>query len=207
LYEETAVCDNHPAYDLPFLSIGTGGAMRKALLILAAMICTLTVAAQTGGKAPVDKSKRPSPPGQASVTFADGKTITIDYSRPSLKGRKMIGGENPYGKVWRTGANEATTFVTTADLMVGKQKVPAGNYTLYSIPEPGKWTLIINKQTGQWGTVYDEKQDLVRIPMKISKTSAPVEQFTINLKQTGPKAATLSWEWADTQASVEITEH
>lgn len=177
--------------------------MRKALLILAALICTLTVAAQMGG----DKSKRPSPPGQATVTFADGKTITIDYSRPSLKGRKMIGGQNPYGKVWRTGANEATTFVTTADLMVGGKHVPAGNYTLYSIPEADKWTLIINKQTGQWGTIYDEKQDLVRVPMKVGKTSSPVEQFTISLDKAGAKAATLKLEWADTQASEEITEH
>ena len=182
--------------------------MRKALLIFAALICTLTicaltVAAQAGG----DKSKRPSPPGQASVTLVDGKTITIDYSRPSLKGRTMIGGQNPYGQVWRTGANEATTFVTTTDLMVGDKHVPAGNYTLYTIPNQQQWTLIINKQTGQWGTVYDEKQDLVRVPMKVGKTSAPVEQFTIDLKQTGPKAATLNLAWADTQASVDITAH
>ena len=177
--------------------------MQKALLIFAALICTLTVAAQMGG----DKSKRPSPPGQASVSFADGKTITIDYSRPSAKGRQIFGGVVPYGKEWRTGANEATTFVTTTDLMVGGKHVPAGNYTLYSIPEADKFTLIINKQTGQWGTVYDEKQDLVRIPMKVGKTSAPVEQFTISLKQTGPKAATLHLAWADTQASVDIAQH
>ncbi len=119
----------------------------------------------------------------------------------------MIGGVNPYGQVWRTGANDATTFVTTADLMVGGKHVPAGNYTLYSIPEADKWTLIINKQTGQWGTVYDEKQDLVRVPMKVGKTSAPVEQFTISLDKAGAKAATLKLEWADTQASVDITAH
>jgi hypothetical protein len=177
--------------------------MRKALTIVAALICTLSVAAQTGG----DKSKRPSPPGQASVTFADGKTVTIDYSRPSAKGRKIFGGLVPYGKEWRTGANEATTFVTTADLMVDSKHVPAGKYTLYSIPEADKWTLIINKQTGQWGTVYDEKQDLVRVPMKVSKTSSPVEQFTISLDKTGDKSAVLKMEWADTQASLDITEH
>ena len=124
-----------------------------------------------GRKGAVDKSKRPSPPGQASVTLADGKTITIDYSRPSAKGRQVFGGLVPYGKEWRTGANEATTFVTTTDLMVGDKHVPAGNYTLYTIPNQQQWTLIINKQTGQWGTVYDEKQDLVRVPMKVSKTS------------------------------------
>ena len=192
--------------------------MRKALLIMAAVICTftictLTVAAQQSGKAPVDKSKRPSPPGQATVSFADGKTITIDHSRPSVNDpkthqpRTIFGGIVPYGKEWRTGANEATTFVTTADLMVGDKHVPAGNYTLYTIPNQQQWTLIINKQTGQWGTVYDETQDLVRVPMKVSKTSAPVEQFTITLKQTGPKAATLNLAWADTQASVDITAH
>ena len=177
--------------------------MRKALLIAAALLCTLSVAAQMGG----DKSKRPSPPGQASVTLADGKTITIDYSRPSAKGREIFGGLVPYGKEWRTGANEATTFVATSDLMVGGKHVPAGSYTLYTIPNKQEWTLIINKQTGQWGTVYKEDQDLVRIPMKVSKTSEPVEQFTIDLKQTGPKAATLSMAWENTQASVDITAH
>jgi Protein of unknown function (DUF2911) len=182
--------------------------MRKTLLIMAALICTLTVVAQTGG----DKSKRPSPPGQASVTFADGKTITIDYSRPNVNDpknhqpRKIFGGVVPFGKEWRTGANEATTFVTTADLMVDDKHVPAGKYTLYTIPEADKWTLIINKQTGQWGTVYDEKQDLVRVPMKVSKTSSPVEQFTISLDKAGPKSATLKMEWENTQASVDITE-
>lgn len=177
--------------------------MRKALTMIAVLLCTLAAVAQMGG----DKSKRPSPPGQASVAFADGKTITIDYSRPSAKGRQIFGGLVPYGKVWRTGANEATTFVTTADLMVGSQHVPAGKYTLYTLPEAEKWTLIVNKQTGQWGTVYDEKQDLVRVPMKVSKTSAPVEQFTISLDKTGAKAATLKLEWADTRASVDVTEH
>ncbi len=181
--------------------------MRKALPLFAVLLCTLMAAAQAGGKAPVDKSKRPSPPGQATVTLADGKTITIDYSRPSAKGRQIFGGVVPYGKEWRTGANEATTFVTTTDLMVGDKHVPAGNYTLYTIPNQQQWTLIINKQTGQWGTMYDETQDLVRVPMKVSKTSAPVEQFTISLDKTGAKAATLKLEWADTQASVDITEH
>lgn len=177
--------------------------MRKALPLFAVLLCTLSVAAQGGG----DKSQRPSPPGQATVSLADGKTITIDYSRPSAKGRQIFGGLVPFGKVWRTGANEATTFVTTSDLMVGGKHVPAGSYTLYTIPNQQEWTLIINKQTGQWGTVYKEDQDLVRIPMKVGKTSAPVEQFTISLDKTGPKAAALSMAWENTQASVDITAH
>ncbi|HLH08743.1 MAG TPA: DUF2911 domain-containing protein [Terriglobales bacterium] len=177
--------------------------MRKAVLVVAALLCAFTLAAQMGA----DKSKRPSPPGQAQVTFADGKSITIDYSRPYAKGRKIFGGLVPYGKEWRTGANEATTFVTTADLMVAGKHVPAGKYTLYTIPNENEWTLIINKQTGQWGTVYKEDQDLVRVPMKVGKTSGPVEQFTILLEKTGAKAATLKLQWENTQASVEVTEH
>ena len=174
--------------------------MRKALLIMAALICTLTVAAQTGG----DKSKRPSPPGEAKVTFADAKTVTIDYSRPSAKGRQVFGGLGPYGKVWRTGANEATAFVTTADVMVGNTHVPAGSYTLYTIPQADKWTLIINKQTGQWGTEYHQDQDLARVDMKKQEITVPVEQFTIALDQDSNDSADLILEWEKTRVFVTI---
>ena len=81
-----------------------------------------------------DKSKRPSPPASAKCDLPGGKSITVDYSSPRAKGRKVFGGIVPYGEVWRAGANEATTFVTTADLMVGGQHVPAGGYTLFTIP-------------------------------------------------------------------------
>jgi hypothetical protein len=148
-----------------------------------------------------------SPPGTANFTFADGKTITVNYSRPSVKGRKIFGGLVPYGQVWRTGANAATTLKTDADLTIGGTNVPAGTYTLYTIPEEKKWTLIINKQTGQWGTAYDEKQDLGRVEMKVSKpASGQVEQFTIGFDQTGNAAAVLKLEWADTLAKVDVAE-
>lgn len=156
--------------------------------------------------AQADKSSRPSPPATASVSFADGKTVTIEYSRPSAKGRKIMGGLVPYGQVWRTGANEATSFVTTANLTIGGTTVPAGKYTIYSLPGENSWKLIINKQTGQWGTKYDEKQDLARVDMKVGKTSAPVEQFTISLDKAGADAATLKLEWENTSASVEVKE-
>lgn len=145
-----------------------------------------------------------SPPGTASFTFADGKSVTITYSRPSMRGRKIFGELVPYGKVWRTGANAATTLKTDADLTIGGANVPAGSYTLYTIPEEKKWTLIINKETGQWGTKYDEKQDLVRVDMKTSKNASPTEQFTIAFDQTSTNAAVLKLDWADTTARVDV---
>jgi hypothetical protein len=150
-----------------------------------------------------DKSKRPSPPGTAECTI-NGKKVTIEYSRPSMKGRKIMGGLVPYGKVWRTGANEATTLTTETDLDIGGAKVPAGKYTLYTLPSEGTWKLIINKQTGQWGTEYDEKQDLARVDMKASELAVPVEQFTISLDQDSNSSADLILEWEKTRQTVVI---
>ncbi len=150
-----------------------------------------------------DKSKRPSPPGTAEVTLK-GKTVRIDYSRPSMKGRKIFGGVVPYGKVWRTGANEATALTTALDLTIGGTKVPAGSYTLYSLPTENGWKLIINKQTGQWGTEYDEKQDLARVDLKTTKLDKPVEQFTISFEKTGDDSANLILEWENTRGSVAV---
>ena len=94
-----------------------------------------------------DKGQRPSPPAQAQCKLSDGKTITVDYSSPRMKGRKVFGDLVPYGQVWRTGANEATKFVTTAALSVEGKDVPAGSYTIFTVPAQDKWTLIINKHT------------------------------------------------------------
>lgn len=160
-----------------------------------------------------DKSKRPSPPGTATVSFTDGKKITVDYSRPKINDpktgtvRKIYGSLVPYGKVWRTGANEATSFVTDADLMVGDLHVPAGKYTMYTIPGENEWTIIINKQTGQWGTEYKEDQDLGRTKVKAEKTSSPVQQFTITLSKAGDKKANMMLDWENTRVTVPITEH
>ncbi|HXZ81927.1 MAG TPA: DUF2911 domain-containing protein [Terriglobales bacterium] len=183
--------------------------MRNKILVPAILlILGVTLYAQQ------DKSKRPSPPGQASVAFADGKKITIDYSRPktndpkSGQPRKIFGSLVPYGEVWRTGANEATSFVTEADLMVGSAHVPAGHYTLYTLPQESGWKLIISKKTGQWGTPYPgEADDLARLDMKVQKLTSPVDPFTISLDKTGDKAAVLKMSWENTQASVDITEH
>ena len=154
-----------------------------------------------------DKSKRPSPPAQAQCKLPDGKTITVDYSSPRLKGRQVGGEVAPFGEIWRVGANEATTFVTGANLKVAGTDVPAGNYTLFAIPEQDKWTLIISKVTGEWGIPYKEEyrsQELARVPMQVSKTSSPVENFTISFDQSGG-GCTLQLSWGETRASVKFT--
>jgi hypothetical protein len=163
------------------------------------MVAGLAVAQQQ----PEDKSKRPSPPATAEVTLK-GKKITIDYSRPSLKGRKVGQELAPYGKVWRTGANEATALNTEGDLNIGGVKVPAGKYTLYTLPSEGTWKLIINKQTGQWGTKYDESQDLARVDMKKSVLPQSVEQFTISFDKKDETTADLNLDWENTRVSVVV---
>ena len=177
--------------------------MKIARLLLVMPVMASLV---SGSVAQDQKQPPKSPPGTANFAFADGKSVTITYSRPYVNGRKIFGGLVPYGQVWRTGANAATTLKTDADLTVGGANVPAGTYTLYSVPEEKKWTLIINKQTGQWGTSYDEKQDLARVEMKVSKNSSPTEQFTIGFDQTGTTAAVLKLDWADTIAKVDVAE-
>lgn len=152
---------------------------------------------------PQDKSKRSSPPGTAEVTLKN-KEITIDYSRPSLKGRKVGQELAPYGKVWRTGANEATALNTAIDLNIGGARVPAGKYTLYTLPSEGTWKLIINKQTGQWGTQYDESQDLARVDMKKTALPQSVEQFTISFDKKSENMADLNLDWENTRVSVAV---
>jgi hypothetical protein len=175
---------------------------RKQLAVgvsLVMLIAVMAMAQQT----PEDKSKRPSPPATAEVALKN-KKITIDYSRPSLKGRTVGQELAPYGKVWRTGANEATALNTEIDLNIGGTKVPAGKYTLYTLPSEGTWKLIINKQTGQWGTKYDESQDLVRIDMKKSALPQSVEQFTISFDKKNDNTANLHLDWENTRVSVEV---
>lgn len=152
-----------------------------------------------------DKSKRPSPPAKATCDLGGGSTVTVDYSSPRAKGRKIFGGIVPYGEVWRVGANEATTFVTNANLMVGGTHVPAGNYTLFAIPNADKWTLIISKKTGEWGIPYPgESSDFARIPMTVSKTYAPVENFTISFTKSGG-GCVMHLTWENTEASINVS--
>jgi hypothetical protein len=177
--------------------------MRWKRLAVGVSLVVLIAAMAIAQQPPQDKSKRPSPPGTAEVTLKN-KKITIDYSRPSLKGRKVGQELAPYGKVWRTGANEATALNTEIDLNIGGAKVPAGKYTLYTLPSEGTWKLIINKQTGQWGTQYDENQDLARVDMKKTALPQSVEQFTISFDKKNENTANLNLDWENTRVSVEI---
>src|SRR5258707_6619882 len=107
------------------------------------LVCLFAVAICSASLAQENKGQRPSPPAQAQCKFSDGKTITVDYSSPRMKGRKIFGDLVPYGQVWRAGANEATTFVSTAGLSVEGKDVPAGSYTIFTLPAQDKWTLLI----------------------------------------------------------------
>lgn len=146
---------------------------------------------------PKQKKQRPSPPAETSVSLG-GKTVTIKYSSPSMRGRKIFGDLVPFSKVWRAGANEATALHTETDIVLGDLTVPAGDYTLFVVPEANSWTLIVNKQTGQWGLTYNQEQDLGRTKMQLKKV-APVESYKMSLT---PQALTLEWE--ETSASVTL---
>ncbi len=176
--------------------------MRKVSAYVAA--CFLGIALIAAASGLQDKSKRPSPPATTSVDLG-GTKITIDYSSPRLKGRHVGGEVATYGKVWRLGANEATTLVTTGNVTVGGKAVPAGSYTMFAIPEKDKWTLIISKKTGEWGTDYPgTSDDLARIDVKVSTLPTSTENFTISLEKSST-GANLNFDWATTRASVAIT--
>jgi hypothetical protein len=153
------------------------------------------------------EKKRASPHEKTSATIA-GNTITIEYGRPYKKGRDIFGGLEPLGKVWRTGADEATTFTTGKDVMIGSLHVPAGTYGLFTIPDKDKWTLVLNKTAKQWGAFkYDEGQDLGRVPMQVKTLSAPVEQLTIAIEPTSGSSGILKITWDRTEASVDFMVH
>ena len=182
----------------------------KKVALLTALLFALAVVASAQMDMQKD-SKRPSPAASAECKFSNGKTIKVAYSSPRAKGRKIFGDASeksvvPYGQIWRTGANEATTFVTDGNVNVGGKAIPAGSYTIFTIPNSDKWTLIVNKKTAEWGIPYKyEADELGRVDMKVSKTSSPVENFTISFDQGGSKC-TMRLEWENTRASVEITQ-
>jgi Protein of unknown function (DUF2911) len=145
----------------------------------------------------------PSPRDSAELILS-GKRLSVDYGRPSTRGRRIMGSVVPYDKVWRTGANAATGFTTQADLVLGNVKLPHGSYTLYSLPSSAQWKLIINKQTGQWGTVYNEKLDVARIPLKKKTLAKAAEKFTIILERTNDTSGVMKLAWEKTQLSVDF---
>jgi Protein of unknown function (DUF2911) len=143
----------------------------------------------------------PSDSVRASVGAA---ALSVRYSRPSMRGRVIFGNVVPWNQVWRTGANQATILETSADLTVAGTAVPAGKYSLWTIPSPTGWKLIVNKNTGQWGTEYDARYDLARLDMKVESLPQPVEQFTIAIEPKG-KRGVLKLEWDKTRASIPLS--
>jgi hypothetical protein len=171
--------------------------MQKRIAFVIGMIFTLTLFTAC--------QKRPSPPASVTCDLGGGKTIRTSYSSPRMKGRRIYGGLVPFGQVWRAGANEATTFVTSGDVVVGGKTVPAGSYTIFTIPAVDKWTLIINRKTGEWGIPYKyESDELARVDMTVSKLPAPVENFTIGCDKSA-SGCTLRMDWETTRASVDLT--
>ncbi len=192
-----------------------------ALLAVALLSAgTLSVPAQEPGSLPETKApcaagkvpmKQPngqlSSPAAMSFVFFGNKVATVYYSAPSVRCRKVFGELEPFGKVWRLGANPSTTLVSEVPLKIGSVMVPAGTHTLYAIPEaPGKkWTLIVNNQIGQWGTDYDQTKDVGRTEMMSSMASEPQEQMTISFTKVQGKATELhvKWDKADEWVKVE----
>jgi hypothetical protein len=169
------------------------------------LVVSLGLSTLTGTGIVRAEDKRLSPHDRASVTLA-GKKVTIEYGRPYKKGRLIFGGLVPYGQIWRTGADEATTLTTEADLVIGTLRVPKGSYSLFALPEKNQWTLVVNKTAKQWGAFsYNPKDDLGRVPMKVGATGAPVEQLTIELEPAGERKSTLKLSWDRLAATVSVS--
>lgn len=170
--------------------------MKSALLLTIAAVSMLVACGQD------DKSKRPSPPAQAKETLASGAVITIDYSQPSVKGRTIGKDLEPMaGKVWRTGANEATVFEVSKDVTVEGQTLPAGKYALFTIANEGEWTIIFNKNPKQWGAYdYNESEDALRVKVKPAKAETFAEKMTFVVDKNG----TVSLLWGDRKVDFKV---
>ena len=144
-----------------------------------------------------------SPAATATVDLA-GKTLTIKYNAPSMRGRKIMGGLVPYGEEWRTGANPATTLITPVDLMIGTLKVPAGTYTLFTLPSEGTWQFIVSTKTGEWGIPYPKGSDLGRTPMMKRTLASPQEVMSISFEHTEGKKTQLHVKWETTDVYVPV---
>jgi hypothetical protein len=184
--------------------------LRLSLVLLAAVVATLL---------PASAQQQRLSPHETISAVIDGNRVTIVYGRPYTKHpqtgevRKIWGGLVPYGQVWRTGADEATLLITQKPIQLGTLAIPAGAYTLWTLPSAdGRAKLIVNKQIGQWGQnqrdpkqVYDEALDLGRVDLEKETLEAPVAQFTISLTTIPSGGGTFKMAWEGTQYSVPIT--
>src|SRR2546421_793432 len=156
------------------------------------------------GKAFAPRSLGVLSPTDSIKTSVAGAAVAVRYSRPSTRGRAIFGNVVPWNQVWRTGANQATVFETSADLVMAGTSVPAGKYSLWTLPSQSGWKLIVNKNTGQWGTDYNAQYDLARLDMRVEPLSQPVEQVTIRVDPEG-RGGVLKLEWERTRASVPLS--
>ena len=173
-----------------------------------AACCTLLATAGLAqmGDMKMDKAASqtmPSPPATASVTLA-GKAVTINYNSPRLKGRTIGTTIVPYGEVWRTGANPATTLITATNLKIGTLDVPAGTYTLFTLPSKGQWLFIVSKKTGEWGIPYPEGNDLGRTPMTGKTLPSSQENMSISFENTKGSSTELHVKWGTTDQFVTV---
>jgi hypothetical protein len=222
-------CDNLPVGNFrqnKALTEGETSSMKRLFVYLSVLAFAATISAQQsqpmsgqmpmGGEHHMAHHGAPlSPPATATVTI-NGKTISINYSSPRVKGREghiftpdgLIQKTHKSYPIWRAGANAATTLHTDADLTIGHLQVPAGTYTLFvDIANPDQWSLVVSKDTGEWGLAYKPNMDLGRTRMHMSKPSSMVEDLTYTLKDDGGNKGTLTLAWEDKEASVHFTVH
>lgn len=177
--------------------------IKTAAFILSAFICLLFNAAsaqELKGKIPASSLGQ-----RIEQDFGLG-TVLVKYYRPNTKGRKIFGGIEPYGTVWRTGANNATTITLTDTIQIEGHTVAPGSYALFSIPNADEWTIILNKNTAQWGAyTYDEKQDLLRFKVKPVKLATRVETLTIQFAEVHQTDALLQILWENTGVNIKLT--
>jgi len=180
-----------------------------------ALVAALGAAAFLSTEATAQQQDQRVSPLDSVKATVEGAEIHVQYGRPSQRDpdtgedRQIFGGLVPFGQVWRTGANEATHIRTTRDFRIGDSRVPAGHYTLYTVPGEDSWTLIVNEQTGQWGTEYDEGRDLARIPMQVESLESEVDTFTIDVAsdvEDHDGALVMKWEATRAWAGLDVIE-
>jgi hypothetical protein len=175
-------------------------------LTIAGAIVALAVTTAAAQKVVSTKMGGGGSPHETVEYSVGGAKITISYGRPFLKARKVLSEVAPAGKIWRTGADEATTLTTDKGLMFGSLMIPAGTYTLYTIPGPTSWKLVVSKQTGQWGTEYREELDLGRADLKVETLPKPADQLTIGIVEANG-SPTLNIDWGTTRATAPFMVH
>ena len=179
-------------------------ALLGARLKIAAFVAAMSVLAVAAWASAGQFGGLASPRASVAATIG-GKRIAIEYYAPSMHGRKVMGGLVPYDEVWCTGANWATKITTEAPLQMGTLKLPAGSYSIWTLPNASEWMLIINKQTGQFHKDYDSSTDFGRTKMNLKTLAAPVETFKIELRSDGGNQGTLALLWETTEASIPFT--